>query len=283
MTHRITWIGTIATAIIMIVMLIAATREPVRIDSARAEQHAEAIQRGMDLYAFHCAECHGSQGQGEIQEDATDLSDEYMRNQDTDFLYKAIARGRNDTEMAAFFIDEGGALNRQQIESLITTIKAGMWAEVAIRVSELGMISDEELAANQADEQLASAPEIDTETSSEPETGGATVILTAEENYPYDPPGPHITDDMSARKMYKEYCEECHGQQGIGTQDAPELEALNASRIAETVRDGPEDMDVFTHEDIPDRALNKLIDYVLLFHPDSEPRTGTVVTLPTRE
>ncbi len=114
------------------------------------------------------------------------------------------------------------------------------------------------------------------------ETEGSTsVIITTGDEYPYDPAGDHVTYAMSARKMYKEYCEECHGQQGIGTEDAPELEALNAVKIAETVRDGPEDMDVFTHEDIPDRSLNVLIDYVLLFHPDSEPRPGAVITNPT--
>lgn len=110
-----------------------------------------------------------------------------------------------------------------------------------------------------------------------------SVAIAAANEFPNDPPGPHPTDNMSARQMYKEFCDECHGQQGIGTEDAPELEALNAGKIAETVRDGPEDMDVFTHEDIPDRALNKLIDYVLLFHPDSEPRTSTIITPPTTE
>lgn len=139
---------------------------------------------------------------------------------------------------------------------------------------------DQAPSANLPDEQPVNASPGTSPADAETAT---TVMMTAGEDYPYDPSGPHVTDDMSARKMYKEFCEECHGQQGIGTQDAPELEALNASRIAETVRDGPEDMDVFTHEDIPDRALNKLIDYVLLFHPDSEPRTGTVVTLPTKE
>lgn len=146
MTQRIAWIGAVATAIIILVMLIAALREPARMDRAKADQQAEAIQRGMDLYAFHCAECHGSRGQGEIEADATDLADEYIQNQDTDFLYKAIARGRNDTDMAAFHIDEGGALNRQQIESLITIIRDGSWNNVAIRVAELDMVSEEELA-----------------------------------------------------------------------------------------------------------------------------------------
>lgn len=146
MTGRAVWIGVIATGAIMLVMMVAAVREPSRLDDASAEQRAAALQRGMDLYAFHCAECHGSRGQGEVQEDATTLNDDYMRSQDVDWLYKAIERGRDDTDMAAFHIDEGGALNRQQIESLITVIRHGSWDVVAVRVTELDMISEEELA-----------------------------------------------------------------------------------------------------------------------------------------
>lgn len=136
--------------------------------------------------------------------------------------------------------------------------------------------------ASGPDTAAASTEVADSSGGNDLETEGSTsVIITTGDDYPYDPAGDHVTYAMSARKMYKEYCEECHGQQGIGTEEAPELEALNAVKIAETVRDGPEDMDVFTHEDIPDRSLNALIDYVLLFHPDSEPRPGTVITNPT--
>ncbi len=146
MTGRAVWIGMVATSAIMLVMMVVAVREPSRLEDASAEQRATALQRGMDLYAFHCAECHGSRGQGEVQEDATTLNDDYMRSQDANWLYKAIERGRDDTDMAAFHIDEGGALNRQQIESLITVIRHSSWDTVAVRVAELDMISEEELA-----------------------------------------------------------------------------------------------------------------------------------------
>lgn len=149
-------------------------------------------------------------------------------------------------------------------------------------------------APTQPEAEAEAAPEDSAANASIADSGGdaganddtepSTAVMVSEDgSFPYDPPGPHVTDDMSGRSMYKEYCEECHGRQGVGTEDAPELEALNANRIAETVRDGPEDMDVFTHEDIPDRTLNILIDYVLLFHPESEPRTVTVITAPTLE
>jgi mono/diheme cytochrome c family protein len=234
----------------------------------------------VDLYALHCAECHGSRGQGEIGQDAAKLDDDYMRSRQADWLYKVIARGRSDTEMAAFHLEEGGVLNRQQIDSLVT---------VAARVAELGMISEEELAlasSGEPVEALESPPEMAGVSAAEGQaysmdSAPTTVIVTQDDRFPNDPPGPHATDEMSGRRMYKEFCEECHGQQGMGTADAPQLGALNAIKIAETVRDGPEDMDVFTHDDIPDRALNDLIDYVLMFHRDSEPRPGTIITPPT--
>ena len=141
-----------------------------------------------------------------------------------------------------------------------------------------------ETTASDLDADAASTKVADSSGGDNPQTeGSSSVIITTGDEYPYDPPGDHPTYAMSGRRMYKEYCEECHGPQGIGTEDAPELEALNAVKIAETVRDGPEDMDAFTHEDIPDRSLNILIDYVLLFHPESEPRPGTIITYPTNK
>lgn len=163
MTQRAVWIGMAATGVIMLIMLVVALREPARLDDARSEQRATALARGMDLYALNCAECHGSRGQGEVQEDATQLNDDYMRNREADWLYKAIERGRDDTEMAAFHIDEGGALNRQQIESLVTVIRHGRWDDVARRVAELGMISEEELALAETyarEEAIAALPMI---------------------------------------------------------------------------------------------------------------------------
>lgn len=94
---------------------------------------------------------------------------------------------------------------------------------------------------------------------------------------PDDEP-PHENDGMSGRELYNFHCEECHGNRGLGTEDAPELEALNAQTIADTTRDGPEDMDPFSHEDLPDRHLNILIDFILKFHPDSTPRTEYITT-----
>lgn len=99
---------------------------------------------------------------------------------------------------------------------------------------------------------------------------------------PYDPPT-HANDNLDGRALYKLHCDECHAQKGLGSEKAPPLEGLSAPVIAEKVREGPEDMDVFTHEELPDRQLNVLIDYVLRFHPDSIPRTEFIITPLTTE
>lgn len=145
-TERLSWIGVAATIGIMTVLLIAAARESSRMEKAQTAQRADAIQRGTDLYAMNCAECHGSHGQGDITEDATKLDDKYLRNREWDYLYKSIARGLVNTDMAAFHLDEGGTFNRQHIESLVTIIKYASWDDVAVRVAELGMVSEDELA-----------------------------------------------------------------------------------------------------------------------------------------
>ncbi len=56
-----------------------------------------------------------------------------------DELFKTIARGRLSTAMAAFSIDEGGALTTPQIDDLVMLIKYGSWREVQAYVEAHGL------------------------------------------------------------------------------------------------------------------------------------------------
>ena len=150
---QLSWVGLAATLALMLVLGYAGGRERSRQENAAAELRAEALSRALDLYAYNCAECHGSHGQGEIQDGATLLSDDYMANQEADWLYKAVSRGRDNSEMAAFHLDEGGAFTTQEVDSLVTLVKFGDWERVAVRVVELGMVSEAELELLAAAEQ----------------------------------------------------------------------------------------------------------------------------------
>lgn len=223
-------IGLAATVAIMLILGLAAVREPSRQSAARNAQQTRALERGSDLYALHCAECHGSRGQGNITENATELNTEYLRAQDADKLYDTIERGRANTEMAAFGLDQGGVLNGQQIRYLVTLIQAGSWDSIAARAAELGMISPEELALAAA----ASAP-------ASPETPLPAAVAGAPANrLPVIPVVPTATPapsgpspDEQNRAIYLQYCRSCHGSAGEGTDDGP---ALTTERVRQMSR-----------------------------------------------
>ena len=114
--------------------------------------------------------------------------------------------------------------------------------------------------------------------------GGDAQTVADTGRSPLDPPAdydapPHANDGMSGKELYRFHCEECHGRRGEGDEETPALtDALNPGTIADTMREGPEDMDAFTHEDLPDHHLNLIIDYVIKFNPESTPRTEFITT-----
>lgn len=223
-------IGLVGTVAIILILGLAAVREPSRQDAARSERQDQAITMGTDLYALHCAECHGSLGQGNITEAATELNTEYMRAQEADWLYDTIALGRSDTEMAAFSLDRGGALNGQQIRHLVTLIRTGTWDTIAARVAELGMVSQEEIA-------LASATRTPPPTEIPLPTAVAAVVNDPLPVIPVIPtatPAPSgPSPEEQSRAIYVQYCGSCHGSAGEGTGDGP---ALTSSAIRQMSR-----------------------------------------------
>jgi mono/diheme cytochrome c family protein len=91
---------------------------------------------------------------------------------------------------------------------------------------------------------------------------------------------PHPNDDLDGRGLYLLHCSECHGQRGEGTAEGETLAIiLSPLAVANIVREGPETMDQQTHEDVTDAQLNLIIDYVLRFERENQPRPGFLRTL----
>jgi mono/diheme cytochrome c family protein len=201
-------IGLLATLTIMIILGLAATRESERQRQALDKRRIAAIRMATDLYALYCAECHGSAGQGDVQKDAKALNNSYERSRKTAFLFDVVARGRDNTDMAAFSLASGSVLNRQQIDSLVTLIQYGSWDQVAQRVQEMGMVSEEELAL--AAGQIILTDGLD----------NLPVILVLPTSVP-TPAGP--TQEELSKGLYLTHCAACHGAEGEGTDDGPAL------------------------------------------------------------
>ena len=80
--------------------------------------------RGQALYAFHCAACHGPEGQGRVRGNATSLNNpDFLALASDEFLETTIARGRSATEMRGWSKEAGGPLNRGDIQDLIVFLR----------------------------------------------------------------------------------------------------------------------------------------------------------------
>jgi mono/diheme cytochrome c family protein len=121
--------------------------EPIRQRASAEHQLETSVHRGVANYAQYCASCHGIAGTGgpvpkELAKGQTAVAPPLANRSDFrpaseaemaqrgDFIRKTIERGRANTAMPAWSINEGGALNSQEVEDLVAFIQHGNFAEV---------------------------------------------------------------------------------------------------------------------------------------------------------
>ncbi|MBZ0300751.1 MAG: c-type cytochrome [Anaerolineae bacterium] len=211
MTRGLQWIGFWATALIVALIGVNILREPARQQQALTDYQAAAVAGGTDLYALNCARCHGAAGEGLGVYRA--LNQPFIAQKDAQELRTIIQYGRYATEMAAFGLDDGGSLTTMQIRNLVTLLQQGDWAVVQARVEALGMAPTEAdlLAAEQAAQTVALAPQ-----------------------------AVDVGRLAAAQTLFGQQCSECHGEQGQGTADAPQVNnayvrGMSSAQLAEIV------------------------------------------------
>jgi mono/diheme cytochrome c family protein len=185
-------VGFIAAIALLLALGLAIVREPTRIVAAGEEILNGQIDEATAIYAEQCAVCHGIAAEG-IGSNPP-LDDEALRATDFDSLFKTVSRGRFDTAMPAWALDEGGPLSDYQVSGLVALVQHGDWSTVADSVVNLGF-----------------AP---------------LIPFTAE-------PDPVILDEIGllpdgeslqrAVTTYAGECVACHGPDGLGTSLAPPL------------------------------------------------------------
>jgi mono/diheme cytochrome c family protein len=203
MTRELTWMGLLATLIIVVVAGVAVMREPSRQEDALIDQRIEAVRAGTDLFAENCAVCHGSSGEGLGATPA--LNSPAVRDMDYDVLTHTVERGRYNTVMAAYSVDEGGILTNAEIENLVAVIQYANWETVAARVDALGLTPSEPVVVEVTDDMLASVRSL---------PDGETVA--------------------AGLQVYATECVACHGANGEGTTLAP---VLNSQEVRDRLTD----------------------------------------------
>ncbi|NWG35802.1 MAG: c-type cytochrome [Chloroflexi bacterium] len=166
--------------------------EPARILNAQRDVIAAQLDDAMTLYAENCSVCHGLNGEGIGATPPLDSA--VLRTMPYDEIYKTISRGRYQTAMPAWAIEDGGPLSDYQINELVTLILYGDWTETGNRTINLGF-----------------APLIPFTTEPDP------VLLAEIANLP---DGSTL---QTAVQLFAAHCVACHGADGLGTAIAPAL------------------------------------------------------------
>lgn len=125
MNQKSNWISFIALFVLVVALPVYALREPTRLRRVQAEQRYLAVEDGAVVYIRYCAVCHGQDGAGVGV--MPPLNHPALAEADADMLHKTIARAAHGTTMAAWHIQEGGALTDYQISELVTLIQMSGW------------------------------------------------------------------------------------------------------------------------------------------------------------
>ena len=206
MNNKMILIGMAALVVIAIILPVYSQIEPAKQEEIQSAYYVEAIVSATDHYAENCAVCHGAAGQG--IGDNPPLNTDGIRSMSESDLAKVITRGRDNTVMAAWAVDEGGIFSNFQINDFVTFIQQVNWSFVETRVAELGLTPPEMIEMEVSDEMISLVLSLD---------GGEDLAV--------------------GLVVYAENCAACHGANGSGTVIAPAIdtEDLRSTPIEETI------------------------------------------------
>lgn len=129
-TDRKLLIGLALTLALVLVLGVVILAEPTRLTRTEAAFTRAAVARGEELFATHCATCHGPEGRGDGKTPAPGLNNRAFLEGATDAdIQETITYGRPGTRMRAFGLQRGGPLGDQQIQDLVAFIRH--WEAVA--------------------------------------------------------------------------------------------------------------------------------------------------------
>lgn len=101
---------------------------------------AGSADRGRALYAAHCAQCHGEQGEGRREGNATALNNQdFLAVASDELLMRTIAEGRPGTAMTAWTRPQGGPLTDGQIGDVVAFLRS--WQTVPPRPVRSGVVA----------------------------------------------------------------------------------------------------------------------------------------------
>lgn len=136
---------------VIVVAMVVLTIRAVLTTPPQAEAigvtYEEQVAFGQELYAEHCAKCHGEEGEGGEVKDVEGLegtfldainSEDYLYTATDETIYNTIEYGQPNLGMPAFGLAFGGELTIQQINAIVTFVRS--WDDRIVREEEVAAI-----------------------------------------------------------------------------------------------------------------------------------------------
>ncbi|MBP6471958.1 MAG: c-type cytochrome [Chloroflexi bacterium] len=206
-------ISFLALLVLIVALPVYAWQEPTRMDAAQADLRQEFVSDAAVIYVENCSVCHGAAGEGIGPMPA--LDNLALQTADYDDLFKTIARGRYNTAMVGWHVEEGGSLNDYQIEELVTLIRYADWSQVGELAAQRGLIPAT-LPVPDVDESLL-----------------AEITALAPEGSQW----------AAGLQLYASNCTLCHGVNGEGTNlavplNTADIQATDLAELERIIREG---------------------------------------------
>jgi mono/diheme cytochrome c family protein len=131
------------TVIILLIFQIYIIREPTRIEEHTAADHVETVNAGRDLFAEHCAACHGENGEGGVGPALN--SRQLLSTANDELLFSLTRTGIPSTKMPAWGQSFGGPFTDAEIVQLVTFIRE--WEKTAPEISTVVATPDPQRGA----------------------------------------------------------------------------------------------------------------------------------------
>lgn len=115
-------IGLIITIVLILSTGYVMLDETPRLEHATEAQNTHLIKHGRELFVENCASCHGTRGEGIVGPALKDKN--LLEAANDEVLFAAIQTGRPNTTMPAWGQAYGGALTDEDIEAVVSFIRA---------------------------------------------------------------------------------------------------------------------------------------------------------------
>jgi mono/diheme cytochrome c family protein len=194
--------------------------EPARREATRESMHAENVALGRELFAQHCAACHGDEARGG-RGFPTLGAREFLESVSDKQLHWLVSGGVPGSAMVAYDLDLGGPFTAQEITRVVSYLRSLEDGAPSVPGWYKGALAPpRQVAVSRATERDSTSPAHDTARTTA-DVDSLPMVVT---------PSADVADAAmrDAERTFQSHCIACHGARGEGAAIGPAIRPLRA-------------------------------------------------------